>query len=248
MSNERDATDSRRLSARFIQAFNQVEQQLARIANDTPSSARPTFATTLLVAARNSAGVKSFEKDLREYAELRNAIVHDGTGLPLAEPHVQVVEHIEYIYKQLSAPPRLISKYNKVDICRPTDAISDVARTMRDGRYSQMPVYDGQAILGLITGETIARWIAYQLEKDELVMSEPVIEVMKYAEDQNNWDVLAGQATIYDAKDRFDQAFLARKSLDAILVTTNGRKTAPPVGIITIFDYPELTGRTERPT
>ena len=104
-------------------------------------------------------------------------------------------------------------------------------------------VFDGHEILGLITGETIARWIAYQLEKDELVMSEPVIEVMKHAEDPDNWTVLESQATIYDAKDRFDQAFVARKSLDAIIVTTNGRKTSPPVGIITIFDYPELTGQ-----
>lgn len=201
---------------------------MARIAHEAPSSSRPSFTGTLAAAVRNSAGVKSFEIDLREYAELRNAIIHDDTGLPLAEPHVLVVERLEYIYKQLSAPPRLRPKYNKVDICQPTDAISQVARAMGDGRYSQMPVFDGQTILGLITSETIARWIAYRLEKDELVMSEVVIQIMGHAEDPNNWDVLGGQATIYDAKDRFDRALLAGKPLDAIVVTVNGQKAARP--------------------
>src|SRR5439155_19756474 len=104
--------------ARFIRAFNQVESELSRIATQPSMSIRPTFLATLATSMKKNAAVRSFERDLKEYAELRNAIVHDGTGLPLAEPHADVVARLEYIYQQLSAPPRL-TKYNRVDCCGP---------------------------------------------------------------------------------------------------------------------------------
>jgi hypothetical protein len=63
---------------------------------------------------------------------------------------------------------------------------------------------------------------------------------MHETEDPDNVVLLARTATIFDAKERFDDYYRRGKSLDAIVITDAGRPRDKPLGIITIFDYPNL--------
>ena len=62
-----------------------------------------------------------YEDDLRSYADLRNAIVHHRTVMEyiIVEPHVDVVEKIEYMDYRLAKPQqKLIGMITPIDIMK----------------------------------------------------------------------------------------------------------------------------------
>ena len=81
-------------SSRFLVAFNKIEKFLKEI-NDSKDYV--TFFKSIDLAGRKNATVRKYEDDLREFADLRNAIVHHRTSTEyaLAEPQMEIVELIE---------------------------------------------------------------------------------------------------------------------------------------------------------
>lgn len=231
-------TDS--LSRSFLATFNRIEKALDSLAGSyrAPGIARLTFYALVAEASKRSNIARYYSASLREYADLRNAIVHDSSGLPIAEPHAETVSKLMGILHELTKPNSL-QAFTGVQHCGPHEEIGDVARRMRDGRFSQMPVYS-TAVSGLLTGETIARWLASRLERDQILMSEKVSAVMEHTEDPDNYVILARHDTVYDAKAKFDDYQARGKSLDAIVVSNSRKATDRPLGIITVFDYPAL--------
>jgi len=58
--------------------------------------------------------VRRFREDLREFADLRNAIVHDRMhDEVIAEPNSWAVERIGMIANLLTAPPAVIPLFEK---------------------------------------------------------------------------------------------------------------------------------------
>ena len=85
-----------RNSDRFIVAYNRIEKVLAEKAD--VNGYFPFYRLIDKVKITNSV-VRKYEDDLREFGDLRNAIVHDRTGIDyvIAEPHDDIVERIELI-------------------------------------------------------------------------------------------------------------------------------------------------------
>ena len=83
-------------SDRFIVAYNRIEKILAEKADSNDYS--PFYRLIDKVKITNSV-VRKYEDDLREFGDLRNAIVHSRTDVDyvIAEPHDEIVEHIELI-------------------------------------------------------------------------------------------------------------------------------------------------------
>ena len=104
-----------------------------------------------------------------------------------------------------------------------------------------LPVYSGNTLMGLLTSETVARWLAAQLADGQGILEErPVEEVMKYEEGTHSYVVMGQSATVDDALSKFDDHMHAGKVLDAIILTHNGSKRERPVGIVTATDQPKL--------
>ena len=88
-------------SDRFLVAFSRIEQSLRKM---TKSSKQDSFGT--LLDRATSTTIRRFSNDLREFAELRNAIVHErGGGYEIAEPHPETVHRLEEIEQLISQPP-----------------------------------------------------------------------------------------------------------------------------------------------
>jgi predicted transcriptional regulator len=112
---------------------------------------------------------------------------------------------------------------------------------MREGPYSQLPVYDGSIFVGLLTAETVARWVASNLADGQELMEEETVEaVLKHQEDPQNHTFLGRTSTVPDGLAAFDDFLHRGKRLEAILVTQNGRAAEQPLGIVTIHDIPRL--------
>jgi hypothetical protein len=96
-------------------------------------------------------------------------------------------------------------------------------------------------LIGLLTFETVARWLAGQLADGQGILEErPVEEVMKYEEGTHTYAVMGRLATVDDALFEFDDHMHAGKMLDAIILTENGNKRERPLGIVTATDQPKL--------
>jgi len=235
-----DEAGSLRRADRYLAAFSAIERKL-RVIADADRGA--SFYALVDRAGQRNRAVLQFAIDLKEYADLRNAIVHErGDGRPIADPREESVIAIEEIQKILEDPPRLLKVLKvSVQICGGDDPIGQAARQMYDGDFSQLPVYDGHSFVALLTAETVARWLAASLESGiGLVEEAPVRTVLGYAEDQDNHQLVPRDATVFDALRLFDVYSGRGKSLDAILVTHAGKRDEKPLGIVTIYDIPRL--------
>ena len=122
-----------------------------------------------------------------------------------------------------------------------TQLVGSAARIMHDKSFSQLPVVEGSKIVGLLTTETIARWLATQFQKNEGILEdEPIAAVLKHQEKDSTYKVLAREANAFDALALFDEALHAGNDLDAILLTHNGSKNELLLGILTPYDIPRL--------
>lgn len=112
---------------------------------------------------------------------------------------------------------------------------------MHHGQFSQMPVYSGQSFSGLLTAETVMRWVADCLEDGVGLIEETSVEqVLEYTVDPENHAFVPTRATLFDALDYFDDFRNRGKSLDAILLTDSGSPHPQLTVILTIFDIPKI--------
>ncbi len=230
-----------RLSERFIMAYNRIDKQLQKRAR---LDRYVGFSQLVRRVARNDSMFAQFADDLLEYAELRNAIVHELVEPEriIAEPHPSVVEHIEQIAAIVEKPPLVIPKFQReVHTVCSEDSILEVMAIIREHGYTQFPVYDKDGrFQGLLTDRCIARWLTFELEKVMVKVIEDiaVADVMAYDKTRgDNVSFLPQTATVFDAYSEFEYHLLSDyPRLEALLITRHGRKDEELLGIITPWD------------
>lgn len=121
------------------------------------------------------------------------------------------------------------------------ESVGEAVRDMRQGSFSQLPVLNEGVVAAVLTSETVARWLAYEFCNDVVSLSETKIsQVLPHTEDKEHYCFLSRRATLLDALFEFDQFAARGKSLDAILVTNDGKPHQPMLGIVTLFDLPDI--------
>ncbi len=225
-------------SKRFLDAFALIERNLRA---SVDCAKQESFYSVVDRAASRDPLVRRYQVDLKELADLRNAIVHERIdGEPIAEPHAKTVVLIESIAGQLTHPRRVDELYLKdVASCSPRDRIKDAARKMLHGNFSQLPIYDDARFVGLLTSETVARWVATRLDENAgLLEDESINTVLRYSEDSENHAFLRRNASVVEAIEVFEDFTRRGRSLDAIIITADGKGTSRALGIVTVFDLP----------
>ncbi len=231
------------LTSRFVSAFNRIEKRLEAIVG--PKDYLPFTQLVDKAAGKNSA-VRQFRKRLKSLGNLRNLLVHDHEHhKEVAVPTERTVRGLEALAESITSPPPLLTVAIKPVTCRPSDPVGAAARVMHDNSFSQLPVHDGEKLVGLLTGETIARWLAARLEGgDGILLEEPVDKVLEHQEEAG-YVLVAKTATVFDGLKAFDQSLHSGTALQAVIVTANGQATETPLGIITPSDIPALVRAAE---
>lgn len=228
------------LSSRFIAAYNAIHRHLCNSVNMGHDA---DFSVALKAALNKGLISKDIKNKLAELANLRNFVVHEHRHqAAVAVPSAGTVATIEKIRVFVLSPPLLSTLFNKrVETCGPDDPVELAAKKMHDGDFSQLPIYHDSECLGLLTAETIARWLASCITSGcTLNLTEPVTTVLTHQERTSAHDFLPNKEPISKAIDTFDDYSKSGKSLDAIILTHSGRKHEKPTGIITVFDVPEM--------
>lgn len=147
------------LSERFEVAFNQIHRTLKHIVKIKDDK----FKVLLDQGARRHHLISKYHSDLKQYAKLRNSLVHDKRklGYYIAEPHIDVVIHIEKIADLLNRPNYALSiATRKIISFDYESSLSVVFQEIKKHGYSQYPVYDKNKFVGLLQVGDIVKWIS----------------------------------------------------------------------------------------
>lgn len=234
-------------SERFLLSFGAIERQLRVL---TGLEKRARFYTLVDKGAELNAAVRRFSDDLKEFADLRNAIVHERTDEHvLAEPNDLAVRQIEHIQDLLEHPPRVLPLFQKKVYTMTTDdPIAVAAYLMRQQGFSQLPIYTASGFRGLLTTDDIARWLG-ECAPTKLVdlESTTIARVLDChcTQEGENCQFFGREATLFDVLEAFRACERCGSRLAAILITEHGLPTEDMLGIITIWDLPQIYERMD---
>lgn len=233
----------------FLEHHKAIERYFRRVYGTV--NQYETFFQLIGKAEKKNAVVQHFADDLREYGELRNAIVHNRSpeqNAVIAEPHSFVVDRIAHIRTMLEHPKKLSSvMMTPVFIANTGDLLYPTAKRMLNYIYTHVPVYDEHgAFLGVLSETAILRWVGNRVQqggqlKDDRLLAEITDWLDTSGNKYNDFEFLPATTPVLDAKRRFEIALEHGRRLGAIFVTRTGKAAEPIQGIITAWDFPRLT-------
>ena len=228
-------------AARFINAYNQIEQAL-KAQNNLKSSL--SYTETIRMSARNNSIVRKYEDDLIDYGRLRNSIVHSANdNYVIAEPHMEVVEKYEKIMYLVCTPPLAIDTAcvkKEVKVISSSATLKDTMVAMYKTGFSNFPIYNENGMLvGVANAGKVARLMGHKLynkENFEEVFNTSIGDIVKVNVQENFYAIADRKITL----DKVLNLFAENRKLLLIIITTNGTLIEKPIGIITVSDILDI--------
>ena len=220
----------------FIQLYNQLSRYLRE---HSDADTNLPFYQLIRVASTTHSTVRRYLADLKEYGDLRNAIVHNQTypQQVIAEPTEATITQFTRIVESITAPKRLIPTFQKnLHLFSTQDLLLEALGYIKNNEFSQI-VVQSQAGLSLLSIEGIALWFAEQ-QRAEMNVEKVTIGDALAHEHPDNALFMARNAFVDDAREAFAEGTLTRTHprLMAIIITNTGKRTEQPLGIVTPWD------------
>jgi CBS domain-containing protein len=228
---------------RFLAAFNDIEELFrSRLAADQYVD----FAQLEREYGDKYRLPGPHRRDLRAFRELRNAMVHGRYfgNRPIAEPVPEVVDAIERLRDLLVSPPNALTVLGSRDVCvaHPDEPIRTALEHVRRFDYSQLPVYDGREYVGILTTNTIARWLAQQLSRNEgLAEEESTAQVLAFSEPHERAPLVRRTITAAEAIHKLSHGGDNGTPVTALIMTDRGLSSEMPLRVIAVADLPLLS-------
>ncbi|MGB0108801.1 MAG: hypothetical protein WBP52_09885 [Terriglobales bacterium] len=221
----------------FIQLFNRVENFLSQLVR--PEKFKP-FSQLVDAASALSAAVRASSGDLKKFAKLRNAIVHDADYPPhvVAVPSQEALLRFKGIAQDVMEPKALIPTFaTQVHCFSPTDNLPNVLRFMRKEDFSQVIIRASDGRLTMLTVEGITRWLADDVEGNQNSADKVTLDSVLALEPPGCFITMGHDKTIFDAADAFTNSVHHQATrLYAIAITESGGESDEPIGFVTPWD------------
>jgi hypothetical protein len=220
---------------RFEAAYNRIDALLRKKVGGARDL---SFSAIVQDAARKDATVRANRENLLEYAELRNAIVHNRGKTPvlLADPRDDVVVDIERICEWLSHPKTLrqLTRSPQLRIFPASDALPEALLYMRENDFSQVIALQGGRYI-ILSREGIAHWLANKSKEDMISISDTRLSDVLSFEPKNTCVYLKPDDTIDLAGEVFANDI--GKRIFCVLVTQHATPKERPINIVTPWDF-----------
>ena len=226
--------DTHQNGERFLKAFASIERSLNEMAGSTVYN---SFSRLLAVCASRNTVVRTNQERLREYAELRNAIVHqrDDEEELIAIPTDSAVSDIERIARLIDRRRSVLYYATKpVKTVSTDDTVTDAYHAMKNLGTTKIPVYRDQSFQGIVTMETIAGW-AIEGGREEITCAD-IVEHEKVERVM----FLKSKSYLEDVINIYESAMKEGRRPPVIILTKNGSRNQRPEGIITAYDLPSI--------
>lgn len=224
---------------RFLESFNAIENFLRR---NLEARNFVSYFTLLDDASDENPVVRQYREQLRLFGNLRNAIIHSEKkqGKPVADPREDVVMEIEKIAAMLMNPPLVCEHFlTEVYEVSPEENLVPVLQKMVEMDFSQAPIVKEGYILGLINYEALARWMARLTATPEplkLFRESTIQDVLNGIIRLKNYRIIKKTTDFVTAREYFVESLGNPHPAEALLITENGRRDEPILGIITISE------------
>lgn len=228
----------------FIEVFTEIEQAIKDICK---SVEHLNFTELLRLAQRKSSVVQQYSSDLREYAQLRNAIVHTRRqNFIIAEPHDEVVRDLRHILRLLNNPPRVASVMRRNPyFATPETPIITVIEAFSQHGFLRCPIVDKGTVVGLMNSKSISRWLAANDQHHIDLSQSTVNEVLPFSE-PSDFHIVAQRDDLITLVGLFKNSIQQGRYIQAVMVTLNGKANSELVGIITPSDLPMIFDKLDK--
>ncbi len=173
--------------------------------------------------------------------EIRNLLTHRRSpteGYPVEVPQ-RVVERLRAIHDRLASPLSAGDCFRTaVQVLSPTTPVAEFLRLAYQREYSQFPLVDNNLrFSGLVTQNTVARWLGRQVGLSNLIDLEgtPIRRVLKDEEPARKGSTLHF-ARLDEPAEEVLTRFSRHPMLEVVLLTDGGVSRPPFLGIVTQWD------------
>lgn len=231
----------------FLDHYSAIEQYLRRTYGS--KNIHDTFLQLITKAEIHHSVIAYYANDLREYGELRNAIVHKYAPQEnsiIAEPHSFVVERMAHIRKMIEDPLKIKDVMVKsIKIANVEDSIYDVAINMYKNIYTHVPVYEEGKFIGVLSESSLLRWTGYQAKRGvALNTTNKILRMKKFLDVAgnkfNDFEFVPNNTLILDVRDKFEKALYEGRRLGVVFATKTGKNSEYIEGLLTAWDLPKL--------
>lgn len=230
---------------RFLDDFVKLEMYLKKYLNNP----KVGFVQMVHMASKTQTTIKRHASDLIEFAQLRNAIVHNriGEDEAIAEPHDVVVELMDKIVEQVSEPKRVrgFCEGKPVYYANPHDNLAEVLLIQQKKNYSVVPVYEGQQYVGMLHYRLYQRLLERHAHKNLRLDDMVVEDVLELYESDDRVMFFAENTELDVVLDRIMLMSEKGRTVIAVIVTESGHLNDLPVGILTMADLPRIIRELE---
>lgn len=224
--------------------FNKLETMLKKRAN-ARSEESISSAVSSLVNIHKDRVVKQFERDIRQFIELRNAIIHQSTDRAIAEPYEETVTALRQLVVNIEQPKTAwdiaTTELIKVGL---DDNLSEVVRQMAQMHITSLPIVEDKRVIGFVSESTVVKIVDKAFEHGGALIDEAKIKDVAYdkpyGDDSDVYAFVTRKVTVYEIEDMFNNAIKKGQRLLAVLVSDKGDASATPLGIITAWDLHKI--------
>lgn len=241
----------------FIRLYNEVHDILkAKLHHYISNNDNANISFSELISALGRDAVKhefpylaQFRNKLDLINNFRNTIIHRQTEefYNIAEPSQLTMDTLKEIIAAFVTPLRIkdyIEDKRTLITFNANDTLSDVLQTIHTEHLSQFPVFKDDLLIGLITENGIANFIAEHNESGNIHFKKhTVLEIINaYDENSHAYSPLTMDLPLFDVLDNL-YAKRSEKTFKYILITTKSGKNITRESLVTIFtahDIPKI--------
>lgn len=224
--------------------FNKLETMLKKRANARSEDSVSSVVSSLVNIHKDRV-VRQFERDIRQFIELRNAIIHQSTNRAIAEPYEETVVSLRKLVVNIEQPKTAwdiaTTELVKVSL---KDSLSQVVGRMAEMHITSLPIVEDKKVVGFVSESTIVKIVDKAFEHGGALIDEAKIKDVAYdkpyGDDSDVYAYVTRKVTVYEIEDMFNDAIKQGKRLLAILVSDKGDASATPLGIITAWDLHKI--------
>lgn len=224
--------------------FNKLETMLKKRANARSEDSVSSVVSSLVNIHKDRV-VRQFERDIRQFIELRNAIIHQSTNRAIAEPYEETVVSLRKLVVNIEQPKTAwdiaTTELIKVSL---EDSLSQVVGQMAEMHITSLPIVEDKKVVGFVSESTIVKIVDKAFEHGGTLIDEAKIKDVAYDKPYGDasdiYSYVTRKVTVYEIEDMFNDAIKQGKRLLAILVSDKGDASATPLGIITAWDLHKI--------
>jgi len=190
--------------------------------------------------------VGTHKEELKLYARLRNAIIHNPyseTIDPIAEPHVTIVKRYAELKEKILNPPKVLAiavPASKIYSTTMDDYALQIMRVMDKKVYTYVPVLDANGqIVGVFSESAVFSYLVKnevcKVGADTIIKEfEEVIPIESHASE--TFEFVTPKTTLAEVQDLFEHGLTERQRLGVVYVTDSGKRAGQLLGMITAWD------------